>query len=237
MVCKTKPSSDETLTCKTCVTPWHVACLAVRPPTMADAVSWECPDCLPLSGDAPATAIGASKPIRDEARRVIGAVLVFRDITERKQMEERLAQAETFRAVGAMAAGCAHHLNNLFTVILGYNELALKTVGDPEVLRSLWVVNKAVRDGAEVVGRIRHVTSGAPSPELVPVDLNEIVEQVVELARPIWKDQTKARGSVIEVSLDCARIPMVPGDPLSLCEALLNPFLNAIEAPKRSESS
>ena len=34
---------------------------------MADAVSWECPDCLPLSGDAPATEIGACKPIRDEA--------------------------------------------------------------------------------------------------------------------------------------------------------------------------
>ncbi|XP_031386734.1 E3 ubiquitin-protein ligase ORTHRUS 2 [Punica granatum] len=47
MVCKENPSAEETLTCKTCATPWHVGCLAAssRPPTMADAASWECPDC------------------------------------------------------------------------------------------------------------------------------------------------------------------------------------------------
>ncbi|KAM3202781.1 E3 ubiquitin-protein ligase ORTHRUS 2 [Capsicum annuum] len=45
MVCKTKPSENESLVCKTCATPWHVNCLSAPPDSMADAVNWECPDC------------------------------------------------------------------------------------------------------------------------------------------------------------------------------------------------
>ncbi|CAN4123373.1 unnamed protein product [Withania somnifera] len=45
MVCKTKPSENESLVCKTCATPWHVNCLSAPPDSMADAVNWACPDC------------------------------------------------------------------------------------------------------------------------------------------------------------------------------------------------
>ncbi|XP_049360682.1 E3 ubiquitin-protein ligase ORTHRUS 2-like [Solanum verrucosum] len=45
MACKVKPSENESLTCKTCATPWHVSCLSAPPDSMGDAVNWECPDC------------------------------------------------------------------------------------------------------------------------------------------------------------------------------------------------
>ncbi|KAG8365791.1 hypothetical protein BUALT_Bualt17G0008500 [Buddleja alternifolia] len=45
MVCKQKAAEGEVLTCKTCVTPWHVTCLTIPPKTLADAAQWECPDC------------------------------------------------------------------------------------------------------------------------------------------------------------------------------------------------
>lgn len=48
MRCKAKIPSEECLTCGTCVTPWHVACLRSPPSTLASTQSWECPDC---SGD------------------------------------------------------------------------------------------------------------------------------------------------------------------------------------------
>ncbi|XP_065849263.1 E3 ubiquitin-protein ligase ORTHRUS 2-like [Euphorbia lathyris] len=51
MRCKATPASEETLTCSTCVTPWHVSCLSSRPETLASTLQWECPDC---SGDASA---------------------------------------------------------------------------------------------------------------------------------------------------------------------------------------
>ncbi|XP_042048683.1 E3 ubiquitin-protein ligase ORTHRUS 2-like [Salvia splendens] len=58
MVCKQRPAEGEILTCKTCATPWHVACLATRPQTLADAAHWDCPDCSDLSGAMPAVSGG-----------------------------------------------------------------------------------------------------------------------------------------------------------------------------------
>ncbi|CAH8256582.1 unnamed protein product [Arabidopsis lyrata] len=57
MRCKSKPPPEESLTCGTCVTPWHVSCLSTPPETLASTLQWHCPDCsgeidpLPVSGD------------------------------------------------------------------------------------------------------------------------------------------------------------------------------------------
>ncbi|KAI3467813.1 hypothetical protein Pfo_024476 [Paulownia fortunei] len=50
MVCKHKAAEGETLTCKTCATPWHVTCLTTPLKTLADAAQWDCPDCSDPSG-------------------------------------------------------------------------------------------------------------------------------------------------------------------------------------------
>ncbi|KAM1185860.1 hypothetical protein ACFX2G_015432 [Malus domestica] len=54
MLCKATPPDAEKLTCKTCVTPWHAACLLAKPESLAATLQWECPDCTSISGDAPA---------------------------------------------------------------------------------------------------------------------------------------------------------------------------------------
>ncbi|CAN8270248.1 unnamed protein product [Cochlearia groenlandica] len=65
MRCKTKPPPEESLTCGTCVTPWHVTCLSSPPETLASTLQWHCPDCsgevdpLPVSGVAGFESAGA----------------------------------------------------------------------------------------------------------------------------------------------------------------------------------
>ncbi|KAK3021112.1 hypothetical protein RJ639_045496 [Escallonia herrerae] len=60
MICKQKPPEALTLTCKTCVTPWHLACLSAPPQTLADAAAWECPDCTFVASDSnPAFPVGS----------------------------------------------------------------------------------------------------------------------------------------------------------------------------------
>ncbi|KAK4263259.1 hypothetical protein QN277_028696 [Acacia crassicarpa] len=58
MICKAKPAEEEKLTCKTCVSQWHVNCLSHRPETMAETLQWECPDCSSPPSDFPSATVG-----------------------------------------------------------------------------------------------------------------------------------------------------------------------------------
>lgn len=60
-----------------------------------------------------------SAPIRDQDGAILGTVIVFRDITEQKKMEEELLKARKLESVGVLAGGIAHDFNNLLAVILG----------------------------------------------------------------------------------------------------------------------
>lgn len=61
----------------------------------------------------------SSSPIRDKNGIIIGVVLVFRDITQRKKMEEELLKAQKLESIGVLAGGIAHDFNNLLTAIMG----------------------------------------------------------------------------------------------------------------------
>ena len=63
-------------------------------------------------------------PIRDQEGRVVGAALVFRDITEKRKMEQELLKAHQLESIGVLAGGIAHDFNNLLTAILGNISLA-----------------------------------------------------------------------------------------------------------------
>jgi len=63
-------------------------------------------------------------PIRDSRNKIIGAVLVFRDITERRKMEEELVKVQKLESLGVLAGGIAHDFNNFLTAIIGNLSLA-----------------------------------------------------------------------------------------------------------------
>ncbi|KAM5573716.1 E3 ubiquitin-protein ligase ORTHRUS 2 [Rosa sericea] len=87
MLCKAKPSDEEKLTCKTCVTPWHAACLAPssRPETLASTAQWECPDCTSISGGAPAVKSGESGDLIAK----IQAIMADESLTEEEKAKKR----------------------------------------------------------------------------------------------------------------------------------------------------
>lgn len=93
MVCKTKPSENESLLCKTCATPWHVTCLSAPPNSMADAVNWECPDCS-LPPDAPRVAVkqnatAASSSSGSDLIAAIRAIESDSSLTEQEKAKQR----------------------------------------------------------------------------------------------------------------------------------------------------
>ena len=149
---------------------------------------------------------------------------------ELSQTQAQLLRGETLRAMGELASGAAHHLNNLLAVVLGRLQLAHTKSPPPDIARHLELAEHAALDGAEVVRRMRGFSRGQPSQDLAPVELNRVAEDVLELTRPRWQDEAQVRGVRIEAHLDAGSIPPVPGDTAALREVLMNLILNAIDA-------
>ena len=124
-----------------------------------------------------------------------------------KAAQARIVEGETLRAMGQMASGMAHHLNNLLSIVSGRNQLLLRRIEEPEVRRSLEVVQRATHDAADVVRRVLGFTAVRPISKVARVDLNEVITEVVELTRPRWQDQAHVQGIAIDVGCRLGEIP------------------------------
>uniref|UniRef100_A0A7N0TYM7 RING-type E3 ubiquitin transferase n=1 Tax=Kalanchoe fedtschenkoi TaxID=63787 RepID=A0A7N0TYM7_KALFE len=88
MVCKRAPSDDEVLRCKTCATPWHGECLAVRPASLAETLQWECPDCLMISADPVPAAVSGSG-VKSDVVAAIRAIEGDASLTQTEKARRR----------------------------------------------------------------------------------------------------------------------------------------------------
>ena len=106
----------------------------------------------------------SSAPIRDRAGRKLGAIIVLRDVTERKLADEERQKAEKLESLGLVAGGIAHDFNNLLTTILGNVTLALGTLEiAPRVAERLTAARKASQRAQELAGQLlTFAKGGAP---------------------------------------------------------------------------
>jgi GAF domain-containing protein/CheY-like chemotaxis protein len=149
---------------------------------------------------------------------------------ELSRTQSQLVRSETLRAIGEVAAGAAHHLNNLLAVIKGRTELLLRRPSTAEIQTPLEIIRNAATDAADVVRRIRSFSRVRGSPLLESLDLNQLLREIVELTRPRWLDDAQRRGTSIEVVFDLGPVQLVAGEAAALREVLMNLVLNAIDA-------
>jgi signal transduction histidine kinase/CheY-like chemotaxis protein len=153
-----------------------------------------------------------------------------RTLADLKEAQDHLVRGETLRALGELASGAAHHLNNLLAVIVGRCQLLLLSGKAPEARRPLEIIERSAKDGAEVVRRIQAFSRTRQADEAEPVDLNEVAGDIVEMTRVRWHDGAVAQGIAIRASCELGAIPSVLGNPASLREVVTNLLLNAIDA-------
>lgn len=159
----------------------------------------------------------------------IDGVLVFlRDVTDRKRERELMAQSDKLRAVGGLAAGVAHNLNNSLTVIQGRAQLLLRRATDESSAKSLEVITNAVADGTKTLRRILEFARRDSGNEFGPVELGYLITSSIDIARPKW--QSKSRKGQVEVRVESSNPVYVIGEQAELREVVLNLIFNAVDA-------
>jgi two-component system sensor histidine kinase TtrS len=182
----------------------------------------------------------SSTPIRDEQGATLGTVVVFRDVTERKEAEERvrrhqaeLAHVARLSTLGEMASGIAHELNQPLTAIATNARACVRMLESgrnsgehcSDVMER--VAAQAERAG-EVIRQIRHFVRKEP-PDLRPTPLGLILDTVLGLLRP------EAKRVGVELAVDQTEgDPWVLAQEIQIEQVLLNLGRNAIEAMAES---
>ena len=153
-----------------------------------------------------------------------------RTLDDLRAAQETLVRGATLRAVGELAAGAAHHLNNLLAVVLGRTQLLLMKNPDAPTATSLRSIERAATDAAETVVRIQGFTRTAKRSETVSFDLNAAVQDAIEFTRLRWQDEAQVKGAPIDVAFEQGSPPAISGRSAEIREVMTNLILNAVDA-------
>ncbi|MBW1740730.1 MAG: PAS domain S-box protein [Deltaproteobacteria bacterium] len=168
----------------------------------------------------------SAAPIRDANDHVIGVVLVFQDITEKRKLEAQLHQSQKLEAIGTLAGGIAHDFNNLLMGMQGHTSLMLLDIDYTHPhFEHLKGIEDMVKRGADLTTQLLGFARGGKY-EVTPTDLNGLIEKSAEMFGRTKKEiriHRKFQKDTWTVEVDRTQIEQV----------LLNLYVNAWQAMPR----
>ncbi|HKU90392.1 MAG TPA: ATP-binding protein [Steroidobacteraceae bacterium] len=151
-----------------------------------------------------------------------------------KRTQRAVLEQERLRALGQMASGIAHDINNAISPVAVYVEslLTYESGFSDRARKQLQIIQRAVDDVARTVARMGEFYRRKPgAQELAPVRVERVLREVLDLTRARWSDMAQQRGVVIDTRLEAASGDATAlGVESELREALVNLVLNAIDA-------
>jgi len=166
--------------------------------------------------------------LRDSGGDIIGAIECIRNDTDRKRMEERLQRAEKMEALGVLAGGVAHDLNNVLGVLVGYSELLLREV--PEGSRAGRFAKSILQGGERAAAIIQDLLTMARRGVSVSetINMNRIVSDFFK--SPEFERITQHHPDVLFRSQLEADLFNIKGSPVHLFKTIMNLLANAAES-------
>jgi signal transduction histidine kinase/CheY-like chemotaxis protein len=178
----------------------------------------------PNSGGAQIHLVVSARPLRDASGAISGAAVIYHDITDWREAERKLQQAQKLEAIGKLTGGVAHDFNNMLTVITGTSETLVAGLKDkPELRATAGLIEQAAQRCREL---IEHLLAFARRQPLHPrhVDVNAAISDVAKLLRPTLGEQIE-----IETVLG-PDVGSVHVDASQLANSVLNMAINARDA-------
>ncbi len=160
--------------------------------------------------------------------RSVLVVANYRDITEKRRLQEALVHAQRLDAVGRLAGGVAHDFNNLLSVINGYSQILAADLGDrPQALKGIEVIHRAGQKAATLTRQLLAFGRREPLKARV-IDLNEFLRNNAEIL-------ARLLGEAGRLELELAPVlGPVRTNPAQFQQVLLNLILNARDALRQN---
>jgi two-component system NtrC family sensor kinase len=167
----------------------------------------------------------AIAPLVSKEQQQIGRLIIFDDVTDRAELEQRLVQADKLSSIGLLAAGVAHEVNTPLAVISTYAQMLAKQVAeDSQKSMILDKIAKQTFRASEIVNSLLNF-SRTSTTSFGDVDLNRVIQETLTLL----EHQLQKSGIQVTTQLDPGLAP-VNGNSGKLQQVLLNLFLNARDA-------
>ncbi len=165
-------------------------------------------------------------------------LVVGQDVTARVQAEEELRRnresmisQERLKAVGQLASGIAHDLNNTLNALRLNIELMRSDPGfSSDQHDRLGLLSRMVNDSTSTIGRLQDFARRRHDRPVQTIDLRAIVRQSVEMARSTLEEKSSLLGHSTRVEANLPGLPSILGEPAELRQIFLNLFLNAQDA-------
>jgi two-component system, cell cycle sensor histidine kinase and response regulator CckA len=166
----------------------------------------------------------SAAPMRDAAGRIIGAVTIVRDISEKKNAEQRLQQAQKLESIGLLAGGIAHDFNNILTAVSG--NIALAWEDSCPACKANPCLPAALESVQRAAGLTRQLLAYAGKGAFIrkPVSASSVAERAVAIILP------SLPASIRLLTDFCPDLPPLLMDPGQMEQVFSNLILNAVEA-------
>lgn len=145
-------------------------------------------------------------------------------------MQNKLIQNEKLRAMGEMAAGITHDVNNILTPILGSVQILKDTIKEKENLKLLSVIEICAHDGMNITNKVKRLTKKYNSDDLEIFSIDSVISDAIDLTKNKWLTESIFKGIRIDIIKSLESDEVVQGNITEIREVFINIITNAIDA-------
>jgi signal transduction histidine kinase len=178
-----------------------------------------------------------SAPIRNAKGEIINVLELIQDVTEEKALQAQLAQSGKLAAIGELASGIAHEINNPLSSISVCIEDLSEMLGNGQIKQAQPDILECIESIKNDIQRCKRITTGLlnfsrhKEPQFEPTDVNQVLRNTTLFTRH------KAETLHLEIKCDlCSDLPLVMAEADELAQVFLNILINAMDFTPRGKS-